>query len=118
MKRQVLFHSQAGCTQQAKWNAGWPASLWRAGLCVVVVAVVLSTLLSPVTAVSAPTGPSLSAVAAWNCSGVYHTVQAGESIYSIARRYGSTAYRIANCNGLASYTVYVGQSLLVPIRPR
>ena len=53
--------------------------------------------------------------AAWSCRGVYHVVRRGETIYSIARRYGTTAYRIAVCNGLASYTVYVGQALLVPV---
>lgn len=52
--------------------------------------------------------------AAWSCRGVYHVVRRGETIYSIARRYGTTAYRVAVCNGLASYTVYVGQTLLVP----
>jgi hypothetical protein len=67
----------------------------------------------------APSGQtSLGAVqysaAAWSCRGVYHVVGRGETIYSIARRYGTTAYRIAVCNGLASYTVYVGQTLLVP----
>lgn len=50
-----------------------------------------------------------------SCYGVYHIVRAGETIYSIARIYGSTAYRIRYCNGLASYTVYTGQALLVPI---
>ncbi len=55
-----------------------------------------------------------SPIAAWICRGVYHVVGRGETIYSIARRYGTTAYRIAVCNGLASYTVYVGQALLVP----
>ncbi len=59
-------------------------------------------------------GPSQNPIAAWSCRGVYHVVGRGETIYSIARRYGTTAYRIAVCNGLASYTVYVGQTLLVP----
>ena len=59
-------------------------------------------------------GVSQSPIAAWSCRGVYHVVGRGETIYSIARRYGTTAYRIAVCNGLASYTVYVGQTLLVP----
>ena len=53
--------------------------------------------------------------AAWSCRGVYHVVRRGETLYSIARRYGTTAYRIAVCNGLSSYTVYVGQTLLVPM---
>ncbi len=52
--------------------------------------------------------------AGWSCRGIYHVVRRGETIYSIARRYGTTAYRIAVCNGLTSYTVYVGQTLLVP----
>ena len=59
-------------------------------------------------------GASQNPIAAWSCRGVYHVVGRGETIYSIARRYGTTAYRIAVCNGLASYTVYVGQTLLVP----
>jgi hypothetical protein len=81
--------------------------------------VVLLCLLSPlpVAARSSSLAPG-SAPAAWGCSGVYHTVQPGESIYSIARMYGSTAYRIAVCNGLSSYRVYVGQTLLVPITYR
>lgn len=70
----------------------------------------------------APVAPSSRALSglvhysasAWSCRGVYHVVRRGETIYSIARRYGTTAYRIAVCNGLASYTVYVGQTLLVP----
>lgn len=55
------------------------------------------------------------AVLAISCHGVYHVVRAGETIYSIAGMYGTTAYRIRYCNGLASYRVYTGQILLVPI---
>jgi LysM repeat protein len=67
-------------------------------------------------AASSPSGAEakVNVVAAWSCRGVYHVVGRGETIYSIARRYGTTAYRIAVCNGLASYTVYAGQTLLVP----
>ena len=68
---------------------------------------------APATGISS-TGASQDPIAAWSCRGVYHVVGRGETIYSIARRYGTTAYRIAVCNGLASYTVYVGQTLLVP----
>lgn len=50
-----------------------------------------------------------------SCHGVYHIVRPGQTIHSIAAAYGTTAFRIANCNRLYSYTVYVGQSLLVPI---
>lgn len=49
------------------------------------------------------------------CYGTYHIVRPGETVYSIARLYGSTAYRIQYCNGLSSYTVYTGQRLLVPL---
>jgi len=55
-------------------------------------------------------------LAALNCVGVYHVVWPGQTIYSIAALYGSTAYRIAACNYLRSYRVYVGQVLLVPTR--
>ncbi len=94
----------------------------------VVCCMVFSTLhacypFTPTPAAAAPAvpaaGPASAAssqdpIAAWSCRGVYHVVGRGETIYSIARRYGTTAYRIAVCNGLASYTVYVGQTLLVP----
>lgn len=52
------------------------------------------------------------------CTGVYHIVRPGQTIYYIASAYGTTAYRIARCNGLKSYTVYVGQAILVPIASR
>lgn len=52
------------------------------------------------------------------CYGVYHIVRPGQTLYSIAAAYRTTAYRIAVCNGLSSYTVYVGQALLVPTRTR
>lgn len=51
-----------------------------------------------------------------SCNGVYHLVRAGQTIYAVAAAYGTTAYRIAVCNGLSSYTLYVGQSILVPYR--
>ncbi len=54
-------------------------------------------------------------VAQVSCSGGYHIVRPGQTIYSIAAAYGTTAYRIAVCNR-SGYTVYVGQSLLIPTR--
>lgn len=53
-----------------------------------------------------------------SCYGVYHVVRRGQTIYSVAATYGTTAYRIAICNGLASYSVYAGQALLVPVQRR
>jgi len=111
-------------------NGGQESFVRRLILCLMVFSVL--SILSPfyTTAEAAPTDPAAAAVApavgtaavaatqspiaAWSCRGVYHVVGRGETIYSIARRYGTTAYRIAVCNGLGSYTVYVGQALLVP----
>lgn len=62
------------------------------------------------------TGSPRVRAASISCAGFYHTVRPGETIYSIAARYGSSAYRIAVCNGLRSYRVYVGQILRVPMR--
>uniref|UniRef100_A0A7C1FFU2 LysM peptidoglycan-binding domain-containing protein n=1 Tax=Caldilinea aerophila TaxID=133453 RepID=A0A7C1FFU2_9CHLR len=58
---------------------------------------------------------SVKFTAAAACYGVYHIVKPGQTLYSIATLYGTTAYRIVVCNRLFAYTVYVGQSLLVPI---
>lgn len=49
------------------------------------------------------------------CYGVYHTVRGGQTIYSIAGAYRTSAYRILLCNGLNAYSVYSGQTLLIPI---
>lgn len=56
----------------------------------------------------------LSTAAASACSGRYHTVRGGQTLYSIAALYGTSAYRIVRCNGLYSYTIYTGQALLIP----
>jgi LysM repeat protein len=74
----------------------------------------VSQAVEATTAATSSVAATQNSVAAWSCRGAYHVVGRGETIYSIARRYGTTAYRIAVCNGLASYTVYVGQTLLVP----
>lgn len=45
---------------------------------------------------------------------VYHTVAAGDTVYALAQRYGSTIQQIRNWNGLdANYTIRIGQSLRV-----
>jgi hypothetical protein len=58
-------------------------------------------------------GDAQGPVAQAACYGVYHIVRPGQTIYSIAAAYGTTAYRIATCNRYG-YTVYVRQSLLIP----
>jgi LysM repeat protein len=45
---------------------------------------------------------------------VYHTVQRGETLFSISRRYGVTVQAIRAANGLSSNLIYVGQRLLIP----
>lgn len=46
---------------------------------------------------------------------VRHTVQANETVYSIARSYGLSPRALADANGLNSqFTIHVGQVLLVP----
>ncbi|GIN87646.1 hypothetical protein J6TS2_40320 [Heyndrickxia sporothermodurans] len=45
---------------------------------------------------------------------VYHTVVAGDTVYSLSIKYGSTTQQIKDWNGLDdNYTIYVGQVLRV-----
>lgn len=45
---------------------------------------------------------------------VYHTVVAGDTVYSLSRQYGSTIQQIKDWNNLDdNYTIYVGQVLRV-----
>ena len=46
---------------------------------------------------------------------VVHVVRRGETLYSIARRYGTTVGAIMRANNLRSYTIYVGQRLTIPV---
>lgn len=102
----------------------WGAGRWRRGvlwLLVWLIVISLVAVLSPAGDAAAhgngplPRYDLTYSVFSLSCYGIYHVVRAGETIYSIARMYESTAYRIRYCNGLASYTVYTGQALLVPI---
>jgi murein DD-endopeptidase MepM/ murein hydrolase activator NlpD len=46
-----------------------------------------------------------------------HTIESGESLYSIARRYDVTAQAIVQANGFSSPDkIYVGQSIIIPGR--
>lgn len=86
---------------------------------VLVIFIVIGIIAVPYNAHSAHAGNSESAIETSAglaaCYGVYHVVRPGQTLYSIAAAYGTTAYRIAICNGLGSYSVYAGQALLVPI---
>ncbi|MCB1516850.1 MAG: M23 family metallopeptidase [Hyphomicrobiaceae bacterium] len=47
-----------------------------------------------------------------------HTIERGESLYAIARRYGVTTEQIIDANNLdAPDQIYVGQKLIIPGRP-
>ncbi|MDX2436421.1 MAG: LysM peptidoglycan-binding domain-containing protein [Acidobacteriota bacterium] len=43
-----------------------------------------------------------------------HTVRSGESLYTIARKYGSNVSAIRQANGLRSSLIHPGQNLIVP----
>ncbi|HIC92991.1 MAG TPA: LysM domain-containing protein, partial [Anaerolineae bacterium] len=45
-----------------------------------------------------------------------HVVRRGETLYSIARRYGTTVEALMRANGLSDPTrIYAGQRLIVPV---
>jgi LysM repeat protein len=70
----------------------------------VIVIVVLLALLGAQTAWAAP-----------QASGLVHVVRKGDTMYSIARTYGTTVWAIAAANGIANPNIiYVGQRLRIP----
>jgi LysM repeat protein len=51
----------------------------------------------------------------WSGGSTVYVVRRGDTLYSIARRYGTTYRAIAATNGLYyPYTIYVGQRLVIP----
>lgn len=46
-----------------------------------------------------------------------YTVQPGDSLWSIARAFGTTMGRIIELNNLPDRPIYAGERLLVPVRP-
>ena len=57
----------------------------------------------------------LPASASSSRSSIIHVVQRGETLYSIARRYGVSMWTIANANGITNPNrIYVGQRLSIP----
>lgn len=46
---------------------------------------------------------------------IRHVVQAGETLFSLAQRYGTTVEAIMAANRLTTTTIYVGQTLNIPV---
>lgn len=110
-----FFPSRASATP--RWRTILPAHclLRRLIICSAILAVMLVTpaTVGKADANGAPHPPETS-MTRFTCAGVYHIVRPGQTLYSIAAAYRTTAYRLVVCNGLSGYTVYVGQALLVP----
>jgi LysM repeat protein len=68
-------------------------------------------------ATAVPTAPAAAPTAVPPTSGtIYHTVQAGENLYRIAQRYGTTVEAIMAANGITdARSLKVGQVLLIPV---
>jgi LysM repeat protein len=71
-----------------------------------------TTAATEATAVPAPTQPPASS---GQTDAIWHTVQYGETMYSIARRYGTTVEAIAQANRISNPSqIYTGQRLMIP----
>ena len=46
-------------------------------------------------------------------TGIYHTVVRGDTLYALARRYGTTVDAVMQTNGLTRPNIYVGQRLMI-----
>jgi LysM repeat protein len=71
----------------------------------------------PAASTAVPTTPAAAPTAAPPASApVYHTVQAGENLFRIAQRYGTTVEAIMAANGITdARSLRVGQVLLIPV---
>ena len=57
---------------------------------------------------------SLFLVQAASAQGTTHVVQPGDNLFRIAIRYGTTVQAIQTANGLTGFTIFVGQTLIIP----
>jgi LysM repeat protein len=46
-----------------------------------------------------------------------HVVQPGDTLFSLARRYGVTVDEIVRANQIAGDSIFVGQQLIIPAAP-
>jgi murein DD-endopeptidase MepM/ murein hydrolase activator NlpD len=69
----------------------------------------------PVNSAVPQVAPAAQAAANANGTGFSHTIQSGESLYTIARRYDVTTQAIVQANGLSSPDrIIVGQQIVIP----
>ena len=62
-----------------------------------------------------PTPPGGNSGGGGGSTTVYYTVVQGDTLSSIAARFGTTVTAIMQANGLTSDLIYVGQVLLIPV---
>jgi LysM repeat protein/plastocyanin len=59
--------------------------------------------------------PILQAAPSQQNGSIVYYVQFGDTLFSISQRYGTTVPALMAANGLASYNIYAGQRLFVPV---
>jgi LysM repeat protein len=65
-------------------------------------------------AATAEASPVAQSQGSWGTQGLMHTVQWGDTLWGIARRYGTNVQAIQVANGLHSSQIYAGQRLVIP----
>ncbi len=72
---------------------------------------------TPIPGTATPTTPASSATSTpvpSNGTTTSYTVQSGDTLYSLAKTYGVTVQEIMQANGLNSYFIRTGQTLIIP----
>lgn len=85
----------------------------RGFLCIMSLLLILGLVGGPVWLQPAWAAPLNQDTAAAAASATY-TVQRGDTLYSLARRFNTTVQAIMSTNKLASTTIYIGQKLAIP----
>ena len=47
---------------------------------------------------------------------IEYTVRVGDTLWELSRRYNTTVEAIRELNGLTSDMIYIGQTLLIPVK--
>jgi len=80
-------------------------SLWHKAMGALVIVLLLQLIIGATIGEAAPPA----------CEPAYHKVRWGETLYSIARRYGVSVWAIAQANGIRNPNcIYACQTLLIP----